>query len=299
MSCIKKALDLFSGAGGAGLALRQAGYEVAGVDSDLAAVEVYRQAVGDCILADVRALDPATFGPVDLLWASPPCPPWSEAVRARGGVWGFEHPDGALLLEPLRWAEALRPRWTIIENVDGLPEDVIADLVGGIGKIFPKVTVLRLDASGFVPQKRGHVFIVGGPRQVPPPTPVLPTPRFGDIMDGKDAIPVGAQHLKYALRKRAFMTPVVSPDSILPTVTTRPFHGRWTCFVIDRPGQIRFPTFLEAMRAQGFPDDHPLHALYVEHPAAAWRLLGNAVPVPLARGLILSLELGDDGPSLV
>jgi site-specific DNA-cytosine methylase len=50
-------------------------------------------------------------------------------------------------------------------------------------------------------------------------------------------------------------------------------------------GRYRFPTFKEAARAQGFPDDHPLHRLAAETSTVAWRLLGDAVPVPMAEAL--------------
>lgn len=295
-----RAIDLFCGAGGSGLALRQAGYQVLGIDVDADAIAVYRAAAGDGIVADVRDLDPNAFS-ADLLWASPPCPPWSEARRAQGRLFGFDHPDGSLLLEPLRWAQAVRPRWLVIENVDGLPDWACAEVVRRLDTAFPAVSTLRLDASGWVAQRRGHVFFVAGPRHVPVPAPLPSPPRFRDIADGHGARPVGIRELRYALSKRAFRVPVVGPDDCLPTVTVRPFSDRWTCFVMDEPGRIRFPTFIEAARAQGFPDDHPIHDLHRRNPGAAWRVLGNAVPVPLARAVLQSIVAceRDAWPSLV
>lgn len=279
------ALDLFCGAGGAGLGLTQAGFRVLGVDCDQDAIAVYRQSVGEAFLADVRELNPRTFGQVNLLWASPPCPPWSEARRAQGRLAGFDHPDGGLLFEPLRWSREIGPAWTVIENVDGIPDVVVSVLVDELQKMYSFVTVLRLNAENWVAQRRGHVFIVAGPRPVSVPVGLLHPPRFRDIACGDGAKLVDARHLRYALSKRAFPVPVVGPDDPLPTVTTRPYDQRWTCFVVERPGFVRFPTFLEAARAQGFPDDHPLHVLARERPLVAWRLLGNAVPVPLAHAL--------------
>lgn len=280
-----RALDLFCGCGGSGLALRQTGFQVLGIDRDQDAVAVYRQVVGDAIVADVRDLDPRAFGPADLIWASPPCPPWSEARRAQHRLSGFDHPDGILLLEPVRWAREIRPRWLIVENVDGIPDETIAIVVRELEATFPAVSILRLNAEAFVAQRRGHVFVVAGPCHILVPTSSPRPPRFRDIADGSGAVLVDVSHLRYALTKRAFRTPVVGPDDPLPTVTTRPYSQRWTCFVVERPGLVRFPTFREAARAQGFPDNHPLHTLAQERPAVAWRLLGNAVPVPLARAV--------------
>jgi site-specific DNA-cytosine methylase len=206
-------------------------------------------------------------------------------------LWGFETPEGQLLLEPLRWAQALNPHWVVVENVDGLPDEMLVPLVEGLQALYPHVSVLRLNARDWLPQNRGHVFVVGGPG--PGPAPVgTGGKRFAEIADGRGAEPVQVNHLRYALRKR-YAVPVVTLDDVLPTVATRPYSQRWTAFVMTEPGCLRFPTFLEAARAQGFPDDHPLHELHQRHPAIAWRLLGNAVPVALAQALLTTIVVSE------
>ena len=282
-----KALDLFCGCGGAGLAMRQAGVQdVVGVDLDTEALAIYSQVVGEVVQGDVTKLEPSgviSRSP-DLLWASPPCQPWSEGRRNRGLPWGFDTPEGQLLLEPLRWAKALNPHWVVVENVDGLPDEMLVPLVEGLQALYPHVTILRLNAENWLPQKRGHVFVAAGASPVPVPAgPGGKT--FAEIADGRGAEPVQVNHLRYAIRKR-YAVPVVTLDGVLPTVATRPYSQRWTAFVMTQPGCLRFPTFLEAARAQGFSDDHPLHDLYRQRPAAAWRLLGNAVPVVLAKAVV-------------
>lgn len=280
-----RAIDLFCGGGGAGLAMKRLGLEPVGVDQDKEALSVYRQAVGNAVRGDVTQIEPESLGVAPwLIWASPPCQPWSEGRRNQGLLWGFDLEEGALLLEPARWAEALKPTWVVVENVDGLPDEMLAPLTERLGGLFAFVTVLRLNARDWLPQNRGHVFVIGGP--VPLPVPAgTGRPRFADIADGQDAEPVKANHLRYALRHR-FGIPLVTPEEILPTVTTRPFSQRWTAMVMTEPGKLRFPTFLESARAQGFPDDHPLHDLHRKHPQIAWRLLGNAVPVALAEAVL-------------
>jgi site-specific DNA-cytosine methylase len=284
----KAAIDLFCGGGGAGLAMARVGLAPVGVDLDPVALEIYRQAAGEAVLGNVAQIDPATVCAAPaLIWASPPCQPWSEGRRNQGRAWGFALWDGQMLLEPVRWVEALKPQWAVIENVDGLPDDAIASLTARLAEFFPTVTLLRLDASGWLPQRRGHVFVIGGPAPVAAPAPPGGG-TFASIMDGQDAKPVKAQHLKYAMKK-SWGVPVVTPDSLLPTVSTRPYSERWTAFVMPNDGYLRFPTFLEAARAQGFPDEHPIHALNEKHPGAAWRLLGNAVPVPLAEAVLQAI----------
>jgi site-specific DNA-cytosine methylase len=280
-------IDLFCGAGGAGLGLKRAGLApLLGVDKYSRAVKIYREAVGPAIQADVRDLDPTQVVAERpfLLWASPPCPPWSLGRKWRGLAMGFETEDGLLLLEPLRWAGALRPRWVIVENVGTLPDEAAEEVASRMREMGYVTRVLRLDARAWVPQSRDHAFVIGGPARIPDPAPPLFAPRFADIADGEGARPVEPQALRHWMRNK-YNVPIVEADGVLPTVSTRAYHHRWTCFVYDGDGRYRFPTFKEAARAQGFPDDHPLHRLAAETSTVAWRLLGDAVPVPMAEAL--------------
>ena len=286
----KFALDLFCGAGGVGLALRRSGYRVVGIDNDPDAVEIYRSTCGEAICADIRTLNP-DFGRPDLLWASPPCQPWSEVRRQLGLPWGFDHRDGDLLMTAVEWITALQPLCGVIENVGGIPDVSLSTPIERLEQAGYTVTVFYLNARFWVPQDRDHVFIIAAPHPVPVPSAPPRRHLFADIMDGHNAELVQIQHLRYAIAtKRAFSTPVIGPNDVLPTVSTRPYSARWTCFVMEKPGHLRFPTFIEAARAQGFPDDHPLHDLAHASVGVAWRLLGNAVPVPLAAAVIKSID---------
>lgn len=282
------ALDLFCGCGGVGLSMRQSGLQVIGIDKDREALAIYRDVVGECLQGDIAKLEPKRVwgerGKLDLLWASPPCQPWSEGRWYRSELWGYSVSDGWLLLEPARWASELEPRWVIVENVDGIPDEGLAPLTDALGRQYPYVSILRLNARDWVPQNRGHVFVVAGQGYVPLPASERKT-CFADVMDGQGAEMVKPEHLRHALRKR-FSTPVVTPGDVLPTVATRSYASRCTCFVMTEAGHLRYPTFLEALRAQGFPDDHPLRGLHERKPALSWRLLGNAVPVGLVRAVV-------------
>lgn len=65
------------------------------------------------IRADVTTLDPARFGDVDGVCASPPCQDFSVA----GKRLGIDGERGRLVLEVPRWVESLRPRWVVCEQV--------------------------------------------------------------------------------------------------------------------------------------------------------------------------------------
>lgn len=108
---MKRALDLFSGAGGSARGLQQAGYVVTGVDIREQPRYVGERFVCDDAMAWLRG-EREPLDSFDLIWASPPCQAYSELTppEYRGA-----HPD---LLPDV--ARLLRSQSTpyIIENVE-------------------------------------------------------------------------------------------------------------------------------------------------------------------------------------
>lgn len=104
------ALDLFCGGGGVAEGLKDAGFEVVGIDVNRRHGRNYP---GTFICAD--ALNPPVrLEQFDFIWASPPCQKFSIATK--GSVRG-RHPD---LIEPTR--DLLRGHpYTCIENVQNAP----------------------------------------------------------------------------------------------------------------------------------------------------------------------------------
>lgn len=138
----ERAIDLFAGPGGWDLAAIDRGVDVLGVELDEAAVATRRAAGLRTLQADVAALDPGAFRDrADGLIASPPCQAFSMAGKGAGrraldayraALDTMAHgddvdlaalneacndPRGHLVLEPLRWAMALQPRWVALEQV--------------------------------------------------------------------------------------------------------------------------------------------------------------------------------------
>jgi DNA (cytosine-5)-methyltransferase 1 len=139
---MKHAIDLFAGCGGASLGLHRAGYEVLGVEFDAQAHATHEAAGMECILADVRNLNPALFVGVDHIHASPPCQTFSVAGKGTGRdsvaalsaavrdvLNGAQPADldidvaderTLLTLEPARWIAALKPATISLEQVRGV-----------------------------------------------------------------------------------------------------------------------------------------------------------------------------------
>jgi len=106
---VPRLLDLYAGAGGAGLGYRRAGFEVVGVDLGDHAGHYLG---GEFLRADVFDLDEEWMAGFDAIHASPPCQAYSVAR------WSDHHPD---LLEPTRELLERVGRPYIIENVPGAP----------------------------------------------------------------------------------------------------------------------------------------------------------------------------------
>lgn len=134
------ALDLFAGPGGWDEGVAPLGIAPLGVELDAAAVATRHAAGHPTLHADVAALEPSAFAGCDLLIASPPCQAYSVAGKGEGHddtphvlavlddlAAGRDSRDDArrccaderslLVVEPLRFALALTPRWIVLEQV--------------------------------------------------------------------------------------------------------------------------------------------------------------------------------------
>jgi DNA (cytosine-5)-methyltransferase 1 len=146
-------VDLFAGPGGWDVAAAVLGLAPLGIELDDAACATRNAAGLPTLQADVAALDPRTFGPLDGLIASAPCQAFSMAGIGAGrrALAAYEHvigrmlkgwnisydeldaacddPRGHLVIEPLRWTLALRPVWVLLEQVE--PVLPLWHLMGG------------------------------------------------------------------------------------------------------------------------------------------------------------------------
>lgn len=187
-------VDLFAGPGGVDEGLRLLGVtDVVGIEWDADACATAEAAGHHRVQADVAELDPHDH-PADGLWASPPCQAWSMAgkrtaradqarlghhvEKCRGGWTPYSPYDYAdartpLVLEPLRWADVLRPRWLALEQVPP-----VLDLWGHYADVLRgwryAVWCGVLNAADYgVPQTRRRAILMArrdGPVAPPEPT---------------------------------------------------------------------------------------------------------------------------------
>lgn len=136
-------VDLYGGGlGGWCRALRSLDLDAVGIELDDDACATRRAAGLPTVQADVALLDPLAFGPIVGLCGGPPCQPFSQAGKGAGrdamtyyvdAIYRIASgqtidraeldaacgdPRAHHVLEPLRWALALRPRWVALEQVE-------------------------------------------------------------------------------------------------------------------------------------------------------------------------------------
>lgn len=105
---IPRALDLFCGAGGAGMGLFRAGFHVTGVDLHPQPNYPFRFHQADAMAA------PVDYEKFDLIWASPPCQAYTRAQRIQAN----NHPD---LIRVVRGLLRATGALYVIENVPDAP----------------------------------------------------------------------------------------------------------------------------------------------------------------------------------
>ena len=166
------AVSLFAGSGGCSLGFGQAGYDIRfATDIDADAVKSYRRNFPrtPCAAADIRQLTADAVlqriglnpGELDVLLGGPPCQGFSSA-----GVKADDDPRNSLLSHYVRLLEGIRPKWFVMENVEGLLTNgggsPVRDTVAAFLKAGYSINLEKVYAQGYgIPQRRKRVFIIG------------------------------------------------------------------------------------------------------------------------------------------
>jgi len=166
-----KWLSLFSGIGGFDLALTRCGHQVIGAcEIDDYARSVYqRHFKGATIYKDAVKLEADNLPDFDGLCAGFPCQTFSIA----GNRLGFEESRGTLFFEIARIAKQKRPRFLLLENVEGLLSHdggkTFAEILATLDEIGYDAEWQVLNSKYFVPQNRPRIFIIAYLRGTPRP----------------------------------------------------------------------------------------------------------------------------------
>lgn len=183
-------VDLFSGAGGLSCGLRQAGYDIKwAIDIDTDAVATYRLnhpeiphqnvVCGDVREVNLTARIQDVVSDPDLLVGGPPCQSLSKAgYRSRRGddedYSILDDDRTTLYTQYVKAVEELRPKGIVMENVEGMVNEVGNTGIRVIDWVLEDLEKLSETGPGYdvefksqdmtelgVPQKRERVLLVG------------------------------------------------------------------------------------------------------------------------------------------
>ena len=207
-------IDLFSGCGGFGLGGELAGFHsVLAVDVDPTLQSSYKLNFPSTQVkvGDIRAINAAGWKPilgdleVDGVIGGPPCQGYS-----RQGISDPADARRTLLHEFFRSINAIRPKFFVMENVEGLLDKKnVPELLSAISELDKCYTVLApivLDASSYgLPTKRKRVFVIGyDPNHVDPidVTDFTPSDEAVNVRDAINDVPApvsqGSKDLDFA-----------------------------------------------------------------------------------------------------
>jgi DNA (cytosine-5)-methyltransferase 1 len=161
-------VDLFAGAGGLSLGLKDAGWDTKlAVDFDKAACTTYKHNFPkvDVVQGDIRKIDWSSFaGKIDLVAGGPPCQPFSVAGNQLAA-----QDSRDMLPEFVRAVREIKPKLFLMENVAGLVspkhEPYLALRLQQLNLLGYDLEYKVLDAADYgVPQHRRRVIIFGSKR---------------------------------------------------------------------------------------------------------------------------------------
>lgn len=334
-------LDLFAGPGGWSQACRTLHLDEIGVELDADACATRMAAGHVTVRADVSALATSPMrGRISGLIASPPCQSYSMAGLRRGIgdlPLVFEaidrladhedprdlhsaDPRSLLVVEPLRYALNVRPRWVALEQVPAvLPVwERIAEILRDTG--YQTWTGVLNAADYGVPQTRKRAFLIAHrffAMRPPEPThakdggallrwvsmaqalgwsdePIVNT-RCARSTPGGNEFPSSRPSwtltekarswtLRHGTQQRATVRALHQPAATLffgPHLNTVEWVGRSPAGAETTPEKVRV-TEEQASVLQGFPADYPWQGTRTKR----FLQIGNAVPPPLARAVL-------------
>lgn len=319
-------ISFFAGAGGLDLGFEKAGFNVVWANEyDKNIWETYEKNHLRTVLDRRNIIDIQSdeVPECDGIIGGPPCQSWSEA----GSLRGINDKRGQLFYDFIRILEAKQPKFFLAENVSGMLLERHSEALKNIKKMFRnagyRLSFKLLNASDFdVPQDRKRVFFIGIRKdlnfefQFPQPLKRKVTLKQA-IADLKDTVVpakegnktnkenckvpnheymVGGFSSMFMSRNR-----VRSWDEQSFTIQAggrhAPIHPQAPkmkfieqdvhIFVPEKEDLYRRLSVRECARIQTFPNDFVFHYKYI---AAGYKMIGNAVPVNLAKHIAISIK---------
>lgn len=300
--------DLFCGAGGMALGFQLAGFQIAGAwDIDKYAIQSYQANLLErATQFDISEMTWKNIPYADIWTLGFPCQDISIAKKHRAGLFGersrmfFE--VMRLLKETREYHPDFLPKAILAENVKHISsyQEIIEQSYHACG--YKMYSVLYDSQYWGVPQHRERYFFLGIREDIKipfffPQQPTKVTTKLKDVLEEEVSD-------KYYIHKPYFLFPkqkgnviglvqikgqdsikrIYDINGIAPTLTTSQ-GGYRQPKIIDQKG-LRRLTPREYARLQGFPEWYK----QVVSDTQFYKLMGNAVTVPVAKAIALSLK---------
>jgi len=302
-----RTLDIFCGAGGFSEGFRQAGYEiVAGIDNDPEALHAYKNNFGaeKGILWDLNKIKALTkekdkeylFKNIDVIIGGPPCQDFSSA--------GARNPNSKrsnLVNSFYILIKIIIPQYFVFENVPRvIHSKVYKDIKTKLSQKGYGLTELIVDAAFFgVPQTRKRLFLIGGLKKKEDFLKNLFISKRTEKPLSLKKFFHGKNNAKFYFRiptnygKRA----VFSFDYPCTTIrgVDRPIPKNYKLHPkdpVETLQDVRLFTLRERALIQTFPSSYILNG----SKTCLNRLVGNAVPVKLAKSIAESILENENTP---
>jgi len=319
---------LFAGCGGLDLGFQKAGFDIAWAneyDKDIWSTYEHNHPGTHLDRRDLRKIASDEIPDCIGIIGGPPCQSWSEA----GGQRGINDDRGKLFLEYIRILKDKQPLFFLAENVSGMLHKKHRLALGNIIAAFEEagyvVSHKLLNAQNYnVPQERKRVIFVGlhidlskkFSFDMVKTSPDICTLKqaIGDLREtalpaiGRSKTNGNVCHIpNHEYMQGGFSSMYMSRNRVRawdePSFTIQaggrhaPIHpqasrmihvakDQWI-FDPDSPFPYRRLSVRECARIQTFPDDF---VFYYKDLAAAYKMIGNAVPVNLSYELAVAIQ---------
>jgi len=316
---------LFSGAGGLDLGFKLAGFNLIWSNEfDKNIWATHEENFPECYLdkRSITQIEPNDIPDVDGFIGGPPCQSWSEAGARRG----INDERGQLFHEYIRLLKAKQPRFFLAENVAGIlhkkHSEALSNILNEFSSSGYNVSYQLLNANDYnVPQDRKRLIIVGLHKSLnrefifPQKSSYKPTLKDA-IFDLRDsalpAIDKNKKNPDVKYENHEYMTGDFSSIFLSrnrvrewgePSFTIQaggrhaPIHPNAPKmikigtdkfeFVSGKEKLYRRMSIRECARIQTFPDHFIFKYNTLDY---GYKMIGNAVPVELAKYLAISIK---------
>lgn len=321
-------VSFFAGAGGLDLGFQKAGFNVVWANEyDKDIWETYEKNHPQTTLdrRSIVNIESDEVPECDGIIGGPPCQSWSEA----GSLRGINDKRGQLFYDFIRILEAKQPKFFLAENVSGMLLERHSEALNNIKELFKnagigyELSFKLLNASDFdVPQDRKRVFFIGIRKDLnfkfefphPLKQKVTLEEKISDLKDnvvpakeGNKTNKENCQIPNHEYMIGGFSSMFMSRNRVRTwdeqsfTIQAggrhAPIHPQAPkmkfieqnkrIFVPGKEDLYRRLSVRECARIQTFPDDF---TFYYNHISAGYKMIGNAVPVNLAKHLAVSIK---------